>query len=374
MARRPFVSIIGPSGGDLVPRLSDRLIAIKIVDQAGAESDTLTFVVRIDHPFPAGPAKGTRYLVNIGWTQEGARPAGVYTVQNVTIGGDPEAGYQMTVDCRSSDFIDAMKKVDSGHFDDETVGDIFNKVAGEAGMSAVVDPELASIRVPYRLRWNQPSIDFLDDLARETGGTLKLAGGRLLMMKRGAGRSAGGTAFPPVVVRFADCYGFDISIESRGEYQEIGGDWFDPAEGALKLVESSGIGKAGRYLPVHPFASDDEARRGAAAYGKEEARKRVSGSFDLAGSLLATAEAPVRPQGFGPDIDGLDLICSAAIHEVDFGEDGGWVTTIEVESAGEAKVGGGGEKSGAGSGGGGGGGSDTVPDWEIPAGGPNAGE
>jgi len=367
MARRPFVSIIGPSGGNLVARLSDRLISATIVDQAGGESDTLTFVISISHPFPPAPPVGTRYMAAIGWSEGSARHAGIYTVQSVSIGGDAGSGYTMTVTCRSADYLDAMKTVDSEHFDNETVDKIFQQVAGRAGVSAMVDPELASIKLPYRLRWKQPPIDFLDDLATELGGTMKTAADRLLLMKRGAKRSASGAPFPPIIVPFDSQYGFDISIEARGEFKDLGGDWFDPIEGVLKSEQAVGIGSASRYLPVHLLPSQDEAKRAAEAIGREHARKSVSGFFSMAGNPHATAEAPVVPQGFGGEIDSLDIVCACATHEISFGDSGGWITTVDIESAASAS---GGKKAG---GSGSGGGGDYVPSWEIPAGGPNAG-
>lgn len=370
MARRPFVSISGPSGGNLVSRLGDRLQSVTIIDQAGGESDTLTFVVSVSHPFPAGPPVGTRYRAMVGWAETGARDAGIFTVQSPSIGGDPESGYAMTVTCRAADFLDTMKKVDSEHFDEETVGGIFRKLAGEAGVSAVVDPELAAIKLPYRLRWRQPSIDFLDDLAGEVGGTMKMAAGRLLMMKRGAKRSAGGTPFPPIVVPFADCHGFDLSIEARGEFKELVGDWFDPAEGILKSEMGTGVGEASRFLPVHIFPTQEEAKRAAEAIGREHARKSATGSFTIAGNADATAEAPVRPKGFGAEIDALDIVCASATHEITFGDNGGWLTTVDVESAGAASSSS--SRKGGGSGGGGTGGN-YDPGWDVPAGGPNAG-
>lgn len=367
MARRPFVSISGPSGGNLVSRLGDRLQATTIVDQAGGESDTLSFVVSVSHPFPAGPPVGTRYRAMIGWAETGARDAGTYTVQSSSIGGDPDSGYAMTVTCRAADFLDAMKKVDSEHFDDDTVGAIFRKLAGEAGVSAVVDPELSSIKLPYRLRWRQPSIDFLDDIAGEVGGTMKMQAGRLLMMKRGAKRSAGGTPFPPIIIPFRECYGFDISVEARGEFKELVGDWFDPLEGVLKSELGAGVGEASRFLPVHLFPTQEEAARAAEAAGREHARKSVTGSFTVGGNPDATAEAPVQPTGFGGEIDGLDIVCASATHEVTFGDNGGWLTTIDIESAGAES----GSRSRGGRGSGSGGNHD--PGWEVPAGGPNAG-
>jgi uncharacterized protein len=330
MARKPFVSITGPSGGNLVDRLADRLSYVQIVDQAGAESDTLDFEVRIRRPFPAGPAKGTRYQASIGWDAAGSRVTGTYTVQTAGISGDAESGWSMRVHCRAADYLDEMKKVDSEHFDDMSAGDIFRKLAGG---NVVVDPEIASIQIPYRLRWNQPAIDFADQLASELGGTMKVAADRLLVMKRGGGRSATGAAFPPVIIRFEDVIGGGLEKEERGAFRELQGAWFDPVRGIRQLAEATGLGDLSRFMPVHPFQNEAQAAVAAEAFGKEEARKAATGSIDMPGNPEATAEAPVRLIGFGPDFDGLKLVCAAATHEVTFDEGGGWTTTIELEGA-----------------------------------------
>lgn len=63
----------------------------------------------------------------------------------------------------------------------------------------------------------------------------------------------------------------------------------------------------------------------------------MSGSFDMAGNPIATAEAPVVPIGFGPDIDGADLVASVVTDEITFDEDGGWITTVEVQQREQSK-------------------------------------
>ncbi len=64
-------------------------------------------------------------------------------------------------------------------------------------------------------------------------------------------------------------------MESRVAFKDFGADWFDPDEGVLKLADDEGIGEASRYQSVHPFATEDEAKRGASAYGREQAHKCV---------------------------------------------------------------------------------------------------
>lgn len=332
MARRPIVQIMGPAGRDLVGLLGSNLAGVTIVDQAGGESDTMDIRVRVSMPAPAGPAKGTRYAPSMGWDAAGLRPAGIYTVQTVTLGGDPDQGHEMVIQCRAADFVDKLKEVDSENFDEMTAGDMFSRIASRAGTTAVVDPQIASIQIPYRLRWKEPAGDFIEQLAQELGGTIKIAGGKIAVLKRGAGRSASGKALPPIRIDFADCYGFEVSIEQRGLYEKSDGGWFDVLDGIEKLEAGRGLGSLSRYLPVHIFATKEQAKLAADAAGHEEGRKSISGSFDIPGNLSATAEAPVVCSGFGPDIDGASMTAACVTHDITFDEEGGWVTTVEVEN------------------------------------------
>lgn len=336
MARKPFVQVIGPSGGDLVARLGKRLVSVSISDVAGSESDALTFVVAVDPPFPSTPPKGTRYAAYLGWSARSPRLMGIYTVQSSDIGGDAEAGYTMTVTSRASDFVDTMKRVDSEHFEQETAGGIFQKLAGRNGMVAVVDQEIASLPIAYRLRWNQSVVDFASDLADEVGGTMKLAGGKMVVQPRGDGKSGGGLTLPTLIVPFSSVYSFSVQVEVRGEFKETGGAWFDPAKGQKKIEKSGGPGQASEYLPAHPFADQEMAKRGGKAAGREVARKSATGSFDMAGELAATGESPVKLLNFGSELDGLKLVASGIEHKVTFDEGGGWVTTVQVEGKGDA--------------------------------------
>ncbi|MEZ5782050.1 MAG: hypothetical protein R3D70_10540 [Rhizobiaceae bacterium] len=332
MARKPIVQIMTPSGADLVGRLGSNLAGVTIVDQAGGESDTMDIRVRVPMPAPAGPAKGTKYAPLIGWDPAGMRPAGIYTVQTTSLGGDPDSGYEMTISCRAADFVDKLKEVDSEHFDEMTAGDIFARIAARAGTTAVVDPELASIKLPYRLRWKEPAGEFAETLAQEIGGTMKIAGDRMAVLKRGASRSASGAVLPRIRIDFASCHRFSVSIEERGRFAEADGGWFDFQDGIEKLEIGKGLGTASRMLPVHIFSTQPQAKLAADASGHEEGRKSISGSFDMAGNLDATAEAPVICTGFGADIDGASMVAACVTHEITFDDDGGWITTVEVEA------------------------------------------
>ena len=321
---------------DLVPGWGAGLISATLTDNDGGEADELVLVFAVQPPFPSAPAISTPFFPSFGWSEDGAdmevRDGGMFEVQNVAYGGDAESGYTMTVTSRSADFADKMKEMDSEHFEETTAGDVFQKIASKAGYSATVDPEIASAKIPYRLRWSQSPAGFANDLASDFGGTMKMANGQMLVAKRNSGKTASGTMMPPIVVSFSEVIEFDVSIEVRPEYSETSASWFDPLEGISKLVSGSSVGSGGRLAPLHPYNSEDEAKAGGESEGGEQARSAVSGSITIPGRPGAMAGAPVILIGFGGDLDGAMIVAPTITHERTFDDSGGYLTTLDLES------------------------------------------
>ncbi|WP_346283800.1 hypothetical protein [Sinorhizobium terangae] len=133
--------------------------------------------------------------------------------------------------------------------------------------------------LPYRLHLNQSLSGFANELAEELG-TLKFANGKLLVPKRNSGQNANGRQLPTTTIPFQSQHAFDISSEGRGRYREIGASFFDPLKGVQKLFNATSVGKASRFLGLHPARS------------AELARGSITGSFDTDGSDEAVAGAP----------------------------------------------------------------------------------
>jgi phage protein D len=330
--RRPIVQIIGQGGKDLIPGWGPALISVSWTDVDGGDSDELNITYSVSAPFQDSPAEGTRYRLLYGWDVSGLRDGGVYTYQSDTLEGDPESGYTLTITARASDFVDADKTVDSEHFEDTTVGEIIRQVAGKAGRQATVDPSIANIKVPYRLRWKQSSLGFAKELAEEFGGTLKPANGSWLVPRRNAGTTAGGAIMPTIVIPFRENQSFGITSEARGKYKDIGAGFFDVLKGVQELFEGTSIGSAARFLNLHPARTKEEAEHAGKAQGAEQARGTVSGSFEADGSITAMGGAPVKLMGFGASRDAADLVAASIEHTVSFEEDGGWLMMVEVEN------------------------------------------
>ncbi len=328
--RKPVVKIIGASGRDLFSEWSEHgLTSVSFTDNDGTNADEISFVFAVSPPFQGGPTEGQKYGLEYGWEGGAFRDAGSFTYQSSSLSGDPESGYSMTVTARSSDFIDAEKNAETEHFDDTTVGEIFSALARKSGKTAIVDARIATIKVPYRLRYNQSTSGFAQDLAEDIGGTLKFANGRMIVSQRNGGTTAGGNSMPEINVAFDATHSFELSMESKGKYRDIEAPYFDEDDGQQKFKAKSSIGTAATFLGIHPAGSADEADMRAAAEGAEMARASLTGSVELDGDETAMAGAPVKLSGFGA-YDQSDLIASSISHEFTFDDGGGWLMTIEL--------------------------------------------
>jgi phage protein D len=333
--RSPVVQIFGQSGADLIPEWSQTLTRVTFRDNDGGEPDELEITFAVEPPFPDSPSEGTKYRLAYGWDGSPMRDGGLFTYQNDNLDGDAEAGYTMTIVARSADFVDVDKTADTEHFEETNVGDLFKKLASSAGKSAQVHPDLAKIKLPYRLRMGQSALGFGQDLADEIGATLKPANGQWLVLPRGRGETASGKQMPTILIPFSTSMPFGLSNESRGKFKDVEASYFDPAEGIRKQKKVTGAGKASRFMSIHPARSAEEAEFAGKADAAELSRNSISGSITIEGDTGAMAGAPVKLFGFGSRRDALDLVAPSIEHEWTFDESGGWLMTVEVAMKGK---------------------------------------
>ena len=334
MWRKPILQIMNGGGRNILPGLSGLWKSCHVREQAGGESDSAE-IVCVGPPSKFGlPKKGEEFTILGGWADEGPVMQGKFTVQKIGLAGDPGSGDEIRIQLRAADYVDKLKGHSQRHYDGQTFGDIIKDVAKKAGLEAVVDEELAKVKIPYRLWWNQSAIDFATELGAEHGAAVKPAGGKLIAVKRGGGKSAGGKDLRPIEIRRQRAYGYEIEIEPRPEVGHVAASWHDEKTGKRKLVKH----KTGRKGPIHmlphPFRSEDEAKKAAEAEAYEMGNNSGSGHFESPGLPHAHAEAPVTAAGFGAPIDGW---WTAESIEKVWDAQGGFTTTVEVKAGAEQK-------------------------------------
>lgn len=331
--KKPVVRVLGQTGSDLIPKWGAKLQSVTYTDNEGGEADEIEIVFNVSPPFPRPPAKGTRYILEYGWNSQTLRNAGVFTFQSASLNKPAGDAWTMAIIARSADFVDADKTADTSHFEETTAGEIFQKLAKEAGKTAVVDSDVGAISIPYRLRYGQSALGFGQALADEIGGSLKLAGGKWIVTAKGASKTASGKAMPPIVIPIEQIMDAGISTEGRADTKEIEAGYFDADAGRWVSEKAAGKGKSSRSSVLHPSASPGEAKARGKAEATDLARATISGSLTVEGDVDAMAGAPLVLPGFG-EWAGDDLTAGAISHSFTFDESGGWLMTVEIAAKG----------------------------------------
>jgi uncharacterized protein len=331
----PVLQVINETTGvNILPKLAGLWKSCRVVDNEGTKSDSAELVCIYDAGVKL-PRKGEKYRILMGWKGSGVVLQGTYTVQTYSRRGDPETGHELIIKLRAGDFTEKLKGKGRKHFEDNTTfGEVIDQMAKRAGLQAETDPALKSIKLPYKLWWDQSIIDFVTEVAEEIGGTVKPAGGKLIARKRDAPNSASGKAMSPILIRYDASFSYEAEIEPRPEYGSVAASWHDAKSGRRKTVTE----KTGRDGPVHTIkkqhATEDEARKAAKAAAYAMGAMSWTGTFDTYGLPAAFSGADVTLEGFGNPIDGK-VKAESVTKEVT--ADGGFKTTVTTSAGNEKK-------------------------------------
>lgn len=334
---RGLVEVRNTGGTDILSRLAGRWKSVKVSEHDGGTSDAarVTLVGPPDDvPLPAQDAE---FDVLMGWEGgSGLVLQGRYKFQKTRLTGSPEHGEATELEFRSADFVDALKRSGREHYDDTTFGDMVKKLAAKAGLTPEVDPDLAGVKLGYRVRWDQSLIDFATELGGELGATVKPSGGKLIATKRGGGKSATGRDLETIQIRRRQGYGYAIELDPRSDAGSIAAPWQDEKSGERKLTKVS-TGRKGplRILP-HPSRTEAEAKIAAEAEAYEGQNRTGSGWFGSPGLPRARAGAPVVASGYGQLVDGS---WKAESLEKTVTPKGGFGTIVNVTAGKDAKGG-----------------------------------
>ena len=323
--------MIKVNGKEVAGGFYSRLIKATIRDEAGQESDSVSFDLDdADNAIEQPPPKATIEVFG-GWKESGGiEPIGTYEMQSVSFKWDADSGDIVVIQGKAADLKRKLKGSGREAHDDKTFGEIVDHYAKRNGMTAKVDPELSKLKIKYRARVDTSEIDFLTTLGDEVGAIVKPMGDKLVVTKRGAGKSTSGKSLPPIRIEKSDTSGGEISPEGRTQYGTIKAAYIDQASGKRKTAESKTGLKGPEFTLKAPLPNKEQAEKAALAEAQRMTRNTGEGHFQLAkGRFDAQAEADVIA---GPSFrDGVagEWRCDAVEHVFD---ESGWKTKIEVKA------------------------------------------
>lgn len=194
---------ISAAGNDITGDVSDRLVSLTITDTVDETSDSMTLVLEDTAGTLALPKSGAKLEVSLGYDFRNTR-LGSFVVDEVEVDGPPD---QVTITASSTPFVSdrggggnaqfTSKK--SRSWEGKTIGDILSTIAGECGLSPVVDQSLKDTVIPHISQVSESDANFLLRVARRYGGILKPADGRLVLALESGGQTTSGKTLETVL-------------------------------------------------------------------------------------------------------------------------------------------------------------------------------
>lgn len=202
MGLRPTFQIT-VAGKDITADISSRLVSMEIVDSVDEQDDTLSLTLDDAQGTLELPAEGARIDVAIGYDGNNQH-VGSFIVDEVEAEGPPDI---IVVTASATPFVNSkdgkaqasFTSHRSRSFEDKTIKEIVETCAGESGLEAVVDSQLASITIPYIAQTDESNANLLVRIARRYNGVLKPADGKLVLASDSGGRSTSGQAISATI-------------------------------------------------------------------------------------------------------------------------------------------------------------------------------
>jgi phage protein D len=217
---RPTFSI-SAAGKDISTDVSARLVSLDITDTVDETSDDMTIVLEDTSGTLAIPASGARLEVALGYNGRNTR-IGSFVVDDVTVDGPPDL---VTIRASSTPFVSDRKGGGSAEFNSrksrsfegKTIGDIVSTIAGECGLTPVVDQSLKDVTIPHIAQVSETDANLLLRIARRYGAVLKPADGRLVLALEAGGQTTSGKPLEfPLTPRDVSSYRFKLGGKMQG--------------------------------------------------------------------------------------------------------------------------------------------------------------
>ncbi len=321
-------------GADITARLRDRLLELRVIDEAGVASDRLEITLDDrDHLIPL-PASNAELKVWLGYQPPGPTPAymGSYKVDDIGLSSGPRS---VSIRAKAAELAGGYREPKTRDWHGKTIGDIVAKIAAEHGFTPLVSASLAGINAGHVDQAEESDAGLLTRLAGMYDAVAKPADGKLLFVKRGEGAvdatsdtgssSASGSR---IALRPTDVTRWSVTLSERGAYAAVTARYQDHATGETKSVTVGGGGDGERYQERAPYTSKDVAERAAAARHADLTRGKVSGSIELPGNPAIYAECVIVLDGFREQVNG-EYSGKTVTHSY---TSSGYTTSVEFET------------------------------------------
>ncbi len=322
---------LSADGKPITDRVNPILVSLSVTDETGTQADRLSIELDDSTGTLELPKKGAVLALQLGMeigVGLGLRmiDCGEFTVDTVSGSGPPDI---LRIEARAAPMAGTGKiqQRKSRSWDGKKLGDIVNTIANENDLAPIIAKNLADVDPGHLDQTDESDISFLARLARDFGGAVKAAAGRLAFIERGASRTASGGKLPSVTLTRLGKSSYSWTFADRGSYKSIVASYRD-IEAATTIEVLVGEGDPAFRLP-HTYSSESNARR--AARARLDDFKRTSGGtvqVTQEARLDVIAESPVVLVGYRQGVNG-EYVARRVTHTLS--KSGALTTSIDCE-------------------------------------------
>lgn len=324
---RPIVNVT-VDGQPIAGNFDERLISLTVTQKEGIGADTFNIELNDGNPFLAIPRKGAVVQISIGYGS--ATSLGDFVVDKVSALCLP---YKLKISGKSADLRSGkLKERQERNWDDKTLKDVIEEIAGENNLSASVDDAIGGFKYEWLGQNDESNINFLRRLEERHNGLFHIKNNRLIFAERGSGNSASGAFMgtvniTPATITPGSC-NFDMS--DRAKHGKVIAYVQDRTKALREEIEETADeGSDSIYRLPDPYATKEEAEQAAKSKAKDLKRDGGGGSVDVIGNAAITAGAPLLFSGVRPGIDGVPYIIDTATHT--YSKSAGYKTKVSAK-------------------------------------------
>ena len=308
---------------DVTATLRRRLISIRVTDEAGTQSDTAEIVLDDRDNRIQWPEHGTSLDVSLGYRDTGLSRLGSYTVDEVAHSGPPDT---ITIRAKAADMISSLKAPKIRQWEQQSLGQMVDQIAGEHGLQPRVSQALDHIIIPHVDQTEESDLHFLTRLARQYDAVAKPASGFLLFVLKGEAKAASGRTLSSVSVVPFQILQHRMTQADRGKYTAVRTFWHDVTT-ADRVAVLTGSGEP-IYTVRQPYSDAAQAADAGAAKLKALQRGEASLSLTLVGHTAVQAEGELTVSGLRDNVNGRWLI-KRVEHQMDASQ--GFTTRLDAD-------------------------------------------
>ncbi len=177
-------------GADLTAIIADRLLSIRITDQAGQQSDSLEVALDDRNAQVPVPRSGAWLKLWMGYRAQGQVPVfmGSYAVDEVDLSNGPRSMVIKATAAQTAPELVKEQRSQSWH--DTTIGKVAEEIAKRNGLQLVLKGKVGDIAIKHEDQTSESDQSFLTRLAEKNALTIKPADGTLVVAPRGKGSAS----------------------------------------------------------------------------------------------------------------------------------------------------------------------------------------